>query len=535
MSCIAKGILKRFLCLVLGAAVLCGQCQAVYAADAESMLDASVRYMLSVVAEPTASSVGGEWAVIGAARSGAETEADYYEKYYNNLKKKLADNNGILHSRKYTEYSRAILALTAIGKDPSDVGGVNLLKPLSDYDKTILQGINGPIWALIALDSGKYELAENEAAPVAATRDMYVEYILSKQNADGGWKLGTAETSDTDITAMALCALSNYAAKADVNAAIDKGLGFLSDMQTDSGGFAYNGTESAETSAQVLTALCTLNIPQDDARFVKNGNTVCDGLERFFLSDGGFCHLIGGGENLMATEQCVYALTALKRFKNGENALWDMSDVAASSDDAPHRAESDIIKISPFIAQKTFADISACKSRGKIEELAARGIINGKSDNMFEPYACMTRAEFAAVVTRALGLEAASENVFSDVGLGDWFCDYVNTAYALGIVSGVSADCFDPYGLITLEEAAVMTARTSIICGIDTSVGNTRDVLSEFTDYTDISDWAAEEVAFCIKSGILPSDVIQLKPQKEITREEIADMLYNMLKSAELI
>ena len=105
---------------------------------------------------PTAGSIGGEWAVIGLARSGYPVPANYFDDYYARVEKYVKDCAGVLHERKYTEYSRVILALTAIGRDPANVAGYNLLTPLGDFEKTIWQGLNGPIWALLALDSGNY-------------------------------------------------------------------------------------------------------------------------------------------------------------------------------------------------------------------------------------------------------------------------------------------------------------------------------------------------------------------------------------------
>ena len=86
--------------------------------------------------------------------------ANYYDDYYARVEKYVKNCAGVLHERKYTEYSRVILALTAIGRDPSNVAGYNLLTPLGDFEKTIWQGLNGPIWALIALDSGSYDIPE---------------------------------------------------------------------------------------------------------------------------------------------------------------------------------------------------------------------------------------------------------------------------------------------------------------------------------------------------------------------------------------
>ena len=108
------------------------------------------KYIAETVKKPAVGSIGGEWAVIGLARSGYAVPQTYFEDYYNGVEEYVKNCQGVLHERKYTEYSRVILALTAIGRDPANVGGYNLLTPLGDYDATVWQGLNGPIWALIA-------------------------------------------------------------------------------------------------------------------------------------------------------------------------------------------------------------------------------------------------------------------------------------------------------------------------------------------------------------------------------------------------
>ena len=128
----------------------------------------------------------------------------------------------MLHERKYTEYSRVILALTAIGRDPAKVAGYNLLTPLGDFEKTIWQGLNGPIWAFIALDSGSYEIPKNPAAKTQATRQLYINEILKNQLKDGGWSLTGTGNSDLDMTAMALQALAKYQDQKSVKSATDK-------------------------------------------------------------------------------------------------------------------------------------------------------------------------------------------------------------------------------------------------------------------------------------------------------------------------
>ena len=282
-------------------------------------------FLKESVAEPTFGSVGGEWLVMGLARSGLETSDEYYETYFQNLSAYTAQQGGVLHAKKYTEYSRVILAVTAIGQDPTDVGGFNMLLPLADFEQSVFQGINGPIFALLALDSGNYEIPENTVGSTQATRDLYVDYIINAQLENGGWSLMGGE-AEIDLTAMALQALAKYQDRKDVADAVEKGLAILSDRQNENGGYQFSTSEqvSCESVAQVIVALAELGISLDDPRFVKNGKTLLDGILQFQCSDGGFSHLMEGETDLLATEQAFYALVAANRIAQGESSLYRM-------------------------------------------------------------------------------------------------------------------------------------------------------------------------------------------------------------------
>jgi len=515
----------------------------VFAAD-KSRLDRAVEktgeYICKTVKQPQISSIGGEWAVIGLARSDEDIPQEYFEIYCKNAEKQLKECGGVLSDKKYTEYSRAALAFTAIGKDPQSIGGYNLLMPLGDYEKTIWQGVNGPIWALIALDSGKYEMPENKDAKTQATRQMYVDYILSCQLDDGGWAL-TGDKADADVTGMALQALSRYMENENVKNAADRAVLCLSKMQNADGGFSSGGIENAESCAQVMAALCELGINVDDARFVKNGKTVFDGLMEYYTEEKGFKHTKNDSEtNLMATEQAFYALVSLQRISEGKNSLYDMSDVKMAEKTTENTVyeNSGVVKKKEIINEgRTFADITGCESKAAIEALAQRGIINGKSENHFEPYATMTRAEFAAIAVNALGLTEKGSEPFDDVNENDWYYDVVRIAYNYGIVSGVSETRFNPNGIISREEVSAMAARCAKLCEIDTEVSadRQRDVLSAFTDYNEASKWAWSSLAFCFEGGILDDSVLEIKPKEAVSRAEVAQMIYNLLEKAELL
>ena len=285
---------------------------------------------------PIVGSIGGEWLALGLARSGRSVPAGYYDNVVQYVKANVNANER-LHNSKSTDNSRVILALTAIGKDPTNVGGHNLLKGLDSMSYINKQGINGPVFALIALDSHNYPTFGE------VTRDVLIDRILSEQvKADGGWALGGAdeEASDVDVTAMTIQALAPYyKTNAKVKTVVDKGLTWLSAHQEEDGGFASWGAVNSESCAQVIVALAALGIdPLTDSRFIKNGITALDALCGYYTQDDtlgkGFAHVkqssggyVGGAYNQMATEQAYYALNAYYRFANGQNRLYDMTDV----------------------------------------------------------------------------------------------------------------------------------------------------------------------------------------------------------------
>lgn len=301
-------------------------------ADYEDIQSNAVEYIHNTVTEPAVASTGGEWAVIGLSRSGLE-DVKWYYNYYKNVEKLVTENGSAkLSNSKSTDNSRVILGLTAIGADPSNVADYNLLEPLADMDYVVRQGINGAIFALIAFDSGDYDIPEiTDGELTQTTREGLVEYILSLELENGGWSL--KDETDVDITAMAIQALAPYYnSNDDVKAAVDRALETLSSMQKPDGTFMYRqGTEqklesNCESTAQVVTALSALGInPDTDTRFVKYGNSALDALLSFYdEATHSFCHTTQ--PDGMATEQAVYALAAYSRLVEGKNSLYDMVD-----------------------------------------------------------------------------------------------------------------------------------------------------------------------------------------------------------------
>ena len=308
-------------------------------ADYKTALNETMAQLAATVTEPSFGTGAGEWTVLSLARGGyyptdSKYFADYYSRIEQTVKEKAAsvNLNGALHKVKSTENSRLIMALSAIGKDPTKVGGVDLVGAYSanGFSWIKKQGLNGPVFALIALDTYNYKTKD------ATIRQQCVNYILEAELSGGGWAL-SGTTADPDMTAMALQALAHYADNADVKAAAERGFAALSSIQKDNGGYASWGSVNSESIAQVIVACTAWGIdPSTDSRFVKSGGSAVDALLEFYIPEGkGFAHVLettggytGGEVNAMATDQACYALVAYDRFVNNKNALYDMTDVA---------------------------------------------------------------------------------------------------------------------------------------------------------------------------------------------------------------
>ena len=314
--------------------------------DIDTVLSKVRSYILSKDTKPDYSSI---WNVIGLKRSGLYVPESYINLFYSNVIAYCESKDWQITRAKYSDYSKLILALTAIGVDARNVMGHNLLAYLSDYENVSRQGNNGTIWALIALKSNPaYEIPEDPSAVQQNSEELLVKKVVGMQCQDGGWTLmGT--TGDSDMTGMAMQALASYYNKdgyEDVTAAIDKGLAWIEKNQLSSGGFGTMNTETSESVAQIITALCGVGIDcGEDARFIKNGKWPMTGLFQYYMPEGGFMHVAAGAGNNgggaggiidgMATEQGLYATVAYRRFLDGETFLYDMSDVAISAGTKP--------------------------------------------------------------------------------------------------------------------------------------------------------------------------------------------------------
>lgn len=303
-------------------------------------------YLQKTVTSPVVNTLSGEWSVFAMARGGYLT--DYARNaYLTELYKTLQDKKGILHHVKYTEYSRVVIALSALNISPTSVNGYNLLEPLADFKKVSGQGINGSSSALIALDTKKYEIPELKNGKTQTTRDALIADILGKEIEGGGWAL-SGNIADPDVTAMTIQSLVPYMSRADVNAAVNRGIEKLAALQDADGGYSSSfisddGTpvKNLESSAQVVIALSAIdaNLIHHE-KFMKNGKTLLDELLRFQNEDGSFAHIAGEKSDAMATDQGTLALLAWSRAMNGQTRLYDMTDLGSSQEGGESQEET---------------------------------------------------------------------------------------------------------------------------------------------------------------------------------------------------
>ena len=329
-------MMKRILSLVLVLLIILALPVSAMAAEEDSIREAfetTGDYMVAL-GDPSAGSTGGEWMALGFARSGRDVPASYYDSVVAYVDEKI-DENGRLHATKCTTNCRFIVALTAIGKDPTNVGGHNLLAGLNDMGYIRKVGVSGVIWTLIAFDCGRYEM------PKGIDRETLVDTILDFQVPGGGWA-NSGNIADPDVTSMAIQALAPYREEPEVQSALDDAVTVLAGMLDETGNFPSQYGASSESVSQVIVALCTLGIdPNTDVRFVKNGMSALDGLLGYYVEGGGFEHIHSGKIDGIATEQGYYALTAYFRMLEGKTPLYDMTDGFTVTPQQPQTPEAE--------------------------------------------------------------------------------------------------------------------------------------------------------------------------------------------------
>ncbi|WP_246563741.1 X2-like carbohydrate binding domain-containing protein [Paenibacillus montaniterrae] len=194
-----------------------------------------------------------------------------------------------------------------------------------------------------------------------------------------------------------------------------------------------------------------------------------------------------------------------------------------------------------FVQKKetSFVDIQGHWASSAIEAFADRLIVQGQTAMQFAPDVAVTRAEFTAILARALGLTGTKEQAtFVDIEDTSWALSPVQAAMEYGLINGYSNGSFRPMQTITREEAIAVITRAMGIMELNYSVSNeeAEQWLQSYQDQEQLSVWAKQGMATALKSGIIQGRTSTiLAPKAEITRAEIVIMIERLLKQNELI
>lgn len=183
--------------------------------------------------------------------------------------------------------------------------------------------------------------------------------------------------------------------------------------------------------------------------------------------------------------------------------------------------------------EKSFTDTVGRWYKAPVNEMASREIINGVGYGRFEGDRSITRAEFAAIIVRALGLPANGKAGFKDVSGSAWYAGAVGKAVEYGFVKGYEDGSFRPGKAITRQEAMAMITRAAAITEL---AGKTSADLSRFADNAKVSAWAKSSVEYNVANGLIQggSDGL-LNPTSNITRAETAVIILRLLQNSNLV
>ncbi|MDF2814036.1 MAG: S-layer protein [Paenibacillus sp.] len=188
--------------------------------------------------------------------------------------------------------------------------------------------------------------------------------------------------------------------------------------------------------------------------------------------------------------------------------------------------------------EKSFNDINAHWAQSYIEMLASKLIVDGVTDQLFEPDRNITRAEFAALLVRSLGLELATDtSTFSDVAAGEWFSGVVGAAAKAKLVDGYEDGTFRPNTQISREELAAMVVRALKYAGMEIKIDAAKQasILAAWSDSNQIV-WGHNEIAAAIEAGIVDGMTnTTLAVRENATRAQSATMLKRFLTKADFI
>lgn len=260
---------------------------------------------------------GDEWYIWSLANEGIKDNGNYIDSLIEKIKAEEKTPSGVVKKPAgqlaFLDAQKAVISLSLLGGDPYNVGGYDLIKMVQDhYDP---ESVNTPIWSLIALDSGDYDIDQD-------IKDKMVKDILAHALPDGGWSYMDYQPgakADPDMTGMALLSLAPYKNRPEVKAQIDKALNVLDETQMPDAGYESYGEESSEAVDQVIIGLTALGIDPLSNKYVKNNANYYTFLKKYELEDGSYTHSLNNikSDSLFSTPQALLAWVSAKHYYDG--------------------------------------------------------------------------------------------------------------------------------------------------------------------------------------------------------------------------
>lgn len=258
---------------------------------------------------------GYEWNVITLLRADKEVDQKLLDQYYASVVEEIKTWDG---TEKPTDIERVALAFAAMGKDITDVEGINLAETIYNSEK-LTDGSNELAFALLTLDALDTEIPSD----AKWNRNKMIKELLKFQNEEGFFGLTDNKTASLDMTCMCLQALAPYRGEQLVDEAIEKGLAYLKKQISGNYDFGAN----SNSTAQVLLTLAVLGVDVTDSTngFGTAYDNIITRLEDYRTADG-FAFTLGGKTNAMATYQVMQAFDAYRKAQDEGISYWDFTE-----------------------------------------------------------------------------------------------------------------------------------------------------------------------------------------------------------------
>lgn len=181
-----------------------------------------------------------------------------------------------------------------------------------------------------------------------------------------------------------------------------------------------------------------------------------------------------------------------------------------------------------------FADMENHWAKEAANDMGSRLVVNGVGNGNFDPDRAITRGEFAAIITKALGIyrTGAGTDQYTDVSKENIFYDAIGIADEYGLITGYTSGLYEPDKSISREEAMAILTRAADIVKLETTGGKTA---ADFIDSDQVSDWAKAYVAANLEKGIIIGDSGMIRPNAVISRAEVVTAIERILTETELI